>query len=120
MEAQHFLIAAQHCHVSIPPERLMAKRAAEGNFFTCSSFHCGYKQPLAHLPVEGQALLGSDELAVGLVGSDDDCGYSFLVLRGRCRKQRECSEGNVILAVGQAAFVVTIRAEAGQGNRHWK
>lgn len=36
---------------------------------------------VAHLAIERHALLGSDELAVGLVGSDDHCGYCFLVLR---------------------------------------
>lgn len=78
------------------------------------------EQPLAHLAVEGGALLGFDELTVGLVGSDNDSGHGFLVLRGGCGEQGERSEGNVILAVGQAALVIAVWAEAGEGKRQWE
>lgn len=78
------------------------------------------EQPLAHLAVEGGALLGFDELTVGLVGSDNDSGHGFLVLRGGRGEQGERSEGNVILAVGQAALVITVWAEAGEGKRQWE
>lgn len=77
-------------------------------------------QLLAHLAIEGGALLGFDELTVGLVGSDNDSGHGFLVLRGGRGEQRECSEGNVILAVGQAALVITVWAEAAEGKRQWE
>lgn len=78
------------------------------------------EQPLAHLAVEGGALLGFDELTVGLVGSDNDRGHGFLVLWGGRGEQGESSEGNVILAVGQAALVITVWAEAGEGKRQWE
>lgn len=78
------------------------------------------EQPLAHLAIEGGALLGFDELTVGLVGSDNDSGHGFLVLRGGRGEQGQRGEGNVILAVGQAALVIAVWAEAAEGNRQWE
>lgn len=78
------------------------------------------EQPLAHLAIEGGALLGFDELTVGLVGSDNDSGHGFLVLGGGRGEQGQRGEGNVILAVGQAALVITVWAEAAEGKRQWE
>lgn len=70
--------------------------------------------PGTHLPIEGHALLGLDEVPIRKVGSLNHCGNRLLVLGGGGGQQGEGSQGNVVLTAGQTAFVMAVGAEAGE------
>lgn len=70
----------------------------------------------SYLAVEGLALQRPDEVAVHLIGSQDDGGHRVLVLRRRGGQQGQRGQGDVVLAAGEVALVVAVRAEAaGEG-----
>lgn len=71
----------------------------------------------SYLAVERLALQRPDEVAVHLVGSQDDGGHGVLVLRRRGGQQGQRRQRDVVLAAGEAALVVAVRAEAAVGRR---
>lgn len=69
----------------------------------------------SYLAVEGLPVQRPDEVAVHLIGSQDDGGHCVLVLRRRGGQQRQCGQGDVVLAAGKAALIVAVGAEAKKG-----
>lgn len=71
-----------------------------------------------HLAREGCSFRRLEEVTVHLVGPCDHRGNRLLVLRRGGSQQRQRGEGNVVLAVGQAALIITVWTQAarkGQG-----
>lgn len=82
----------------------------------CRVFRLPSPHPTTHLPIEGHALLGPDEVPVGEVGPLDDRGDRLLVLGRGGGQQGQGGQGRVVLAAGQTAFVVAVGTEARGGN----
>lgn len=87
------------CRAQTPASARTRPAAAGGERFT-------------HLAAEGRPLQGAEEVAVHLVGSQDDGGHGVLVLRRRRSQQGQRSQRDVVLTAGQAALVVAVRAQA--------
>lgn len=69
----------------------------------------------ADLAVKRLPLQRLDEVAVHLIGPQDDGRHRVLVLRRRSGEERQRRQGDVVLAAGQAALVVAVGAEAAGG-----
>lgn len=67
------------------------------------------------LPTEASALCRAQEGGIGLVGAGNHGGHSALVAgRGR-GQQGQGGQGNVVLGAGQAVSIMTVGAQAAEG-----